>query len=128
MVHMEVESCAVCHSFIDPLGFGFENFDGLGMYRTHENDVLIDPSGAVDDVEYADFEEYGRVLVETPRVSECFVKNFYSYAVGRSPESGEREQLGDFTANFDRRGRRILELMEAIAMSPGFRTLKEVAP
>jgi hypothetical protein len=128
VVHMEVEACAACHGFIDPVGFGFENFDGLGMYRTHENGGLIDPSGSIDDVEYSNFTDFGRVLVETPRFSECFVRKFYSYAVGRSPESGESELLKDFTADFDRRGRRVLELMEAIAMSPGFRRLEGGQP
>jgi hypothetical protein len=127
-VHMEVEACAVCHSFIDPVGFGFENFDGIGMHRFTENGAQIDPSGAIDDLSYEDFPGLAQLLVDTPRLSECFVKKLYSYAVSRAPVSGEKELLADFTFDFDRRGRKVLELMEAIVMSPGFRLMKEVQP
>ena len=34
MVHMQDPSCAPCHAFIDPIGFGLENFDGVGRYRS----------------------------------------------------------------------------------------------
>jgi hypothetical protein len=30
---------------MDPLGFGFENFDGIGKYRTNDGDFAIDSSG-----------------------------------------------------------------------------------
>jgi hypothetical protein len=43
-----------CHGgtggVINPLGFGFEEFDSLGAYRTTDNSFPIDSSGNVDDV------------------------------------------------------------------------------
>lgn len=33
--HREIESCASCHTRIDPLGFALENFDVMGRWRTH---------------------------------------------------------------------------------------------
>jgi hypothetical protein len=33
--HRANPSCATCHQKMDPLGFGFENFDGIGAWRTN---------------------------------------------------------------------------------------------
>ncbi len=44
-MHTSAAACAGCHGIIDPAGNPLENFDALGVYRTTENDVSIDPSG-----------------------------------------------------------------------------------
>ena len=41
-VHRTQPACAGCHKIMDPLGLTLENFDGLGTYRTVENDAPID--------------------------------------------------------------------------------------
>ena len=37
--------CATCHSRIDPLGFGLEEFDALGRWRTEQAGQPIDSTG-----------------------------------------------------------------------------------
>ena len=44
-LHRENAVCASCHDQMDPLGFGFENFDGIGKYRTKDGEFAIDSSG-----------------------------------------------------------------------------------
>ena len=34
--HRRDPACAACHSRIDPLGFGLENYDVLGRWRTED--------------------------------------------------------------------------------------------
>jgi hypothetical protein len=47
-VHSLNPSCAVCHQFIDEVGFGFEHFDAAGKYRALEaTGVPVDASGAI---------------------------------------------------------------------------------
>ena len=41
--------CASCHKRMDPLGFGLENFDAVGAWRTTDGTVPIDPSGTLPD-------------------------------------------------------------------------------
>ena len=48
--HREDPECAACHSFIDPPGFLFENYDGLGKYRTDANGHPVDATGELDGV------------------------------------------------------------------------------
>ena len=37
--------CASCHARMDPLGFGFENYDAIGAWRELDGKFPIDPSG-----------------------------------------------------------------------------------
>jgi hypothetical protein len=39
--------CASCHNKMDPLGFGLENYDGIGKWRTMDGKFPVDSSGAL---------------------------------------------------------------------------------
>src|SRR5438270_5410983 len=39
--------CNSCHSRMDPLGFGLENYDAIGRWRTHDGNFPIDAHGAL---------------------------------------------------------------------------------
>ena len=45
--HRAKASCAVCHSKLDPLGFGLENFDAVGGWRDNDGGVAVDSSGTL---------------------------------------------------------------------------------
>ena len=47
--HRADPTCASCHKRMDPLGFGLENFDGIGAWRTADGQVPIDASGTLPD-------------------------------------------------------------------------------
>src|SRR5690606_26349670 len=47
--HSSNPSCKGCHELMDPLGFGFENFDTLGRFRATESGQTIDASGSIID-------------------------------------------------------------------------------
>ncbi len=44
-IHRQSSKCSVCHKVMDPLGFGLENFDGIGRWREKEKDRPVDASG-----------------------------------------------------------------------------------
>ena len=44
-LHSDSPRCASCHKQIDPLGFGLENFDFFGRYRTRNRRQVIDSKG-----------------------------------------------------------------------------------
>jgi len=33
---------------MDPIGFGFEHYDGLGKFRTMDNGGVVDSSGSIE--------------------------------------------------------------------------------
>ena len=48
-IHRAVEPCKTCHTLMDPIGLAFENFDGVGAFRTMDAGQVIDASGDLDD-------------------------------------------------------------------------------
>ncbi len=43
--HQEDAQCASCHRKIDPIGFGLENFDAVGQWRTEDSYQVMDEKG-----------------------------------------------------------------------------------
>jgi hypothetical protein len=83
----------VCHNnMINPLGFAFENFDGMGQYRETEmngTEVLpIDASGSfnfVDGVKtYKNATELMSVLASDQQTHLCYSKKLASFGLQRS--------------------------------------------
>ena len=48
LAHQEDPQCASCHRKIDPIGFGLENFDAAGQWRTEDSYMAIDANGKAD--------------------------------------------------------------------------------
>jgi hypothetical protein len=46
--HQEDAQCASCHRKIDPIGFGLENFDAVGQWRTEDSYVATNAAGKPD--------------------------------------------------------------------------------
>jgi mono/diheme cytochrome c family protein len=87
--HRANPACAVCHSRMDPYGFGLENFDAVGRWRDSEGDGKpIDSSDTLPDgTRFKGPAELRAAIVHRP---EEFVKTFtrklLTYAVGRGLE------------------------------------------
>ena len=47
--HRKNRVCSSCHSRMDPLGFGLENFDAVGAWRTQDGKFAIDSTGVLPD-------------------------------------------------------------------------------
>ncbi len=87
--HRGDANCAGCHARMDPLGFGLENFDAIGGWRTEEKGESIDASGQlISGQKFTGPAELKVLLLE--RKSE-FLKNLtermLAYALGRGVES-----------------------------------------
>ena len=125
--HRSEPSCSGCHELMDPIGLAFENFDGIGDYRTTENGVEIDASGEFGGTLFADAAGFGQAIHDAPATASCVVENLYKYAVGRVPEEDEIRLLRALEARFAEAGYRFPDLMRIIATSESFRTATPVA-
>ncbi len=86
-----VGSCGVCHTHMDDIGFGLENFDGVGVYRTTEVGQPIDASGYVEDLNHTTFtgpEDLARKLAAAPEVAQCLAAQMTAYVLGVSVNDG----------------------------------------
>lgn len=118
--HLSVPSCKSCHLLMDPIGLGFENFDGIGRYRTIENGARIDATGVFDQSFYADARGLGRILRDHPDVPACLVRTMYRYATGHVEITSESAAIRALEESFVASGHDVLDLMRAVATSPGF--------
>jgi hypothetical protein len=87
--HRENAACAACHSTIDPLGFGLENFDATGRWRdVDELYAPIDASGHLPDgTTFATPAEMRAALVKRPdRFVSALTEKLLTYALGRGVE------------------------------------------
>jgi hypothetical protein len=79
--------CMSCHTSIDGIGFGFEQFDAIGALRTEENGNPVDTSGLLYDSDGADGAFSGVTQLEehmlaSPRLVDCFGRQLYRFAMG----------------------------------------------
>ena len=86
--HSDDPQCAECHQYIDPVGFAFEGFDGIGRFRTFENGQPIDttsgiPSIGISDGELAGLLDLTTALSTSPAVRRCFAKHWLRSSLGR---------------------------------------------
>ena len=47
--HRADPMCASCHNKMDPLGFGLENYNAIGKWRTEDGKFPVDSSGTLPD-------------------------------------------------------------------------------
>ncbi len=84
--HRSNPSCAVCHTKMDTLGFGLENFDAIGMWRTSDGRNEIDASGELPGGRKFDGPvELVQILAEDKKneFTRCMTQKMLTYALGR---------------------------------------------
>jgi hypothetical protein len=126
-VHNTNPSCAGCHLITDPMGLALENFDGAGLYRETENGAEIDISGELDGVFYDDVHGLTQAMRNHPKLSYCLVNRLYAYGTGGAVElKYDRDTLKAFEARFVDADYRLRALLEDIATSEAFVTVREL--
>lgn len=115
--HANDETCASCHTMVDPPGLALERFDSLGEYRERENGEKIDVSAEMDGVKFEGAPGLGMLLRDNPRVPACLVRNLYQTAIGRPTEQAEKPLLQSLTKTFADGGYRVPAFMKTLAMS-----------
>jgi hypothetical protein len=91
--HASVPACAACHSRIDPLGFGLENYDAVGRWREPMAD--LDTTGVLPSGEqFSGPDELKQLLLKR---QDQFLRNIceqmLTYALGRPLEDCDQSEL-----------------------------------
>jgi hypothetical protein len=91
---------AGCHgTFINPVGFAFENFDGLGQYRTEESGLPIDASAAFEfadgQVAFDGAAEFNDAIATRVQTHDCYSKHWIEYALGRDTAGSDLDLIQD---------------------------------
>ncbi len=90
--HRANSTCASCHGRMDPLGFGLENYDALGKWRTHDGKFPVDASGTLPDGKsFTSPAEMRAILIsQLPEFSRCLTEKMLTYSLGRGLERSDR--------------------------------------
>ena len=121
--------CAGCHSLMNPIGFGFENFDGVGLWRDTQNGKPIDASGEINSTESLNGPFLGPVelankLASSEEVATCVSSQWFRFSYNRTVTSADSEEgCGLDLANqaFADSGYNLRELIVALTQTDTFR-------
>jgi len=136
-MHATDPSCSTCHKLIDPIGFGFEKFDAIGMRREKHKllfypnltgvaarraqpkqiELELDTKGSVAGIPGSEFtspRELGLILAKTQQCQECIVKQVFRYMSGRQDTPADRPMLAQALEIFRNSGYQFKELMVAL--------------
>ncbi len=120
-------ACAGCHSIINPVGFAFENFDGIGSYLATENGAPIVSAGELEVADSTLGFESGPDFVEQmaalPRVRSCYSLHWLNYAYGRSETSADARTLARMTQGMGDGGFGVRDLLRTITRGAAFQHL-----
>lgn len=111
---------------MDPIGFGFENFDELGRYRQTDNGQPVDASGEIVDdgggAQFVGAGELAALLGQSPSVGRCVARTWLGYALQRPTDAGDDCAVENLYAAFAAAQLDVGELLVALAVSPRFRS------
>jgi hypothetical protein len=115
--------CASCHARMDPIGFGLENFDAVGAWRTRDGDAPVDPSGKLTSGEsFNGAVELITILADKKR--DSFIRNLsekmLTYSLGRGIERYDRPAIDQIMKQTTAGGYRFTGLVLAIVHSVPF--------
>jgi hypothetical protein len=122
--HRADPSCAGCHNRLDPLGFGLENFDAIGRWRTRQNGRSIDASGTlISGRKFSGPQQLRKILMteERDRFIQNLTENMLSYALGRELEYYDQCAVRRITDVLSQEGFKIRILIREVVRSHPFR-------
>ncbi|HEY4328169.1 MAG TPA: DUF1588 domain-containing protein, partial [Phycisphaerae bacterium] len=121
--HRSNPNCISCHSQMDPIGFGLENFDAIGSWREKDvNNELIDASGTLPDGQ--NFEGVAGLkkilLAQKDQFCHTLSNRMLTYALGRGMEPSDLPLVGQVAAGVKAKDYKFSALVLEIVQSDAF--------
>jgi hypothetical protein len=122
--HSADASCAGCHRLMDPIGFGFEQFDTLGRFRTTENGRSIDASGELvsTDIDgpFNGVSDLAEKLADSEEVQACYAKMWFRYAYGRAEAEEDACVVDEIERAFSKSNGSVKALLLSLTQTDAF--------
>jgi hypothetical protein len=131
--HQEQPQCASCHRKIDPIGFGLENFDAAGKWRTEDTYERkgagkktwpVDPAAALHNGPA--FKDYFELRDIVASRSEPFARGFtealIEYALGRPYGFSDEDLAAGIVRQAQQKDFALREFIHALIASDAFHT------
>ncbi len=127
--HQEDPQCTQCHRKIDPIGFGLENFDAVGKWRTEDarpgvpkDNSAIKPAGAFHKgPAFKDYYEMRDIIASQPeRFARGFTEALIEYALGRPFGFSDEEFANEIVKRAAQKNFAISEFIFAVVAAKPF--------
>jgi hypothetical protein len=121
--HRADPACAACHNAMDAIGFGLENYDAAGAWRTKDGNFDIDNSGRLPNGKsFAGAQALKGVLrAEEGLFARNFAEKLLTYALGRGLERSDRASIDEISRDAAADNYRFGTLVHQIVNSSPFR-------
>lgn len=122
-LHTADPVCANCHTMLDPIGFGLENFDAIGRWRDQdENGEAIDASGELPGGEsFSGPAELKAIIAgRVDQLSRNLVEKLLAYALCRKLEGYDEIVVDQLMQEIAADGYRMRTLVQAVVTSYPF--------
>jgi hypothetical protein len=114
-----------CHAVMDPIGYAFEHYDGIGRYRTTDQNLPVDSSGTIpldgEKKTFTDAVGLAALLAGSPQVQTCLTRQMVRYALNRWDTAADVASIQAADAAFKSAGTDIRTLITNIATTRTFR-------
>ena len=107
---------------MDPLGFGFENFDAIGGWRTKDGKHEIDPTGELPTGQKFTSPAQLRAILKERQddFAKCLADKMLTYALGRGTERYDRCAIEEIARGLKKNDYRFSALVIEIVNSDPF--------
>lgn len=121
--HRKDPLCASCHNQMDAIGFGLENFDAIGAWRTNDGEGPVDPSGELPNGKsFKGPADLRKILKEQDRLfARNFTEKLLTYALGRGIEKYDRCNLDAMVDAVEKHNYKMSMIVHQIVKSEPFR-------
>jgi mono/diheme cytochrome c family protein len=122
--HRNNAVCASCHSKMDVLGFGLENYDAIGKWRTVDGKFPIDVGGTMPSGKsFQTAAEMRTILVASmPQISRCLIEKIMTYAMGRGMQTYDNRTIDQINKDVASDGYKFQTLIYDVVRSLPFQS------
>ena len=128
-IHRTDPTCASCHRRMDPLGFGLENFDAVGAWRTVDGKFPIDATGSLPDGRSFDGPDELRAILKTDHQAfeQALTSKLLTYALGRGLERYDKRTVSGIVSRLPEHEYRFSGLILEIVNSLPFQSRRSAS-
>jgi len=117
--------CSGCHKLLDPIGFSFEHYDGIGRWRETEGGQPVDSAGALAgtdvDTSLDGAVALANAVAGSTEVQVCYATQWFRFAYGRGETSADDCAVSDLATAFVAAKGNVRELLVALTQTDAFR-------
>jgi hypothetical protein len=131
--HASNPACSGCHMIMDQIGFAFEKFDAIGVYRETEAGQAIRTDGQIPDhaggYKFEGPLDLSRQIASDPRFVPCVTSKFMTFGIGRQfqlSKVNDKAWVDYLGQQVGMAGGSLRTLVQKVVMSDAFRSRQAV--